>query len=259
MDGKEVGKAVSFDFGIDGHQYDAHEIGELVLWPMVDKAWHRRDLWRKRSFPGNNLRLAQRGWHRSAQYQVELKAVTYNDDYDGEEDEVTGLAVGHVMQLGIKWFVENDRKDMIIAQAQAEARQVSEATPEQLAIMGKGYEEDEDEDEDDEREAILPEHFDDPDCLLASSHTRYELSTSGKVEIETQQHIMDEEGEELWTSDSLTVAGGTELADSLYFTVPERYPSFHHDDIELIEAGLYVFGSPRSLIRALRQIQPVTA
>lgn len=234
--------------------FSAEEVAEKVMWPLIDDVW--RDDWREHSvvasdpfrYPRRGVipdRIVVRNTLPSSEYADSvLLASTIAGEGDVDEFGVP-LRESYVSLL-LKLYVDADAKDAMINRAIQEEENTSEEPEES------------EEDEDEHAELVVVEgvnyinNYDDPgDELLAVISTEFMFDSSGGAEIARKQWLAEPDGTLVWTPSMVVDKDDSDAIGSVYS--PE---AFTRTDVDLIEAGLYIFKAPEAIIRALRAIKP---
>lgn len=209
--------------------FDHRLVGSRVLWPLVDKLWE--DDWRKNSFLGNEMHISRRGNGSEGLMDVTVSAYTERESDDDFSTE--NIPIISTVEVTIHQHTTDERRDMIIDAAVADAEEV---------------------DPDDEDEITIND-FDDLDDVQTRVISSYLLDTDGELQINTGQAVTDIEGHEVWTLESRSHIPRLDPDNPetvVHSVIPSR---LHRHDMDLLESGLIVFRAPEALVKALQALK----
>lgn len=100
----------------------------------------------------------------------------------------------------------------------------------------------------------------DPDDLEFRLGSAYAFNAMGYAEVEKCQTITNRGGEIIWTSSLGKLTSSADTNDEFIIRGDADTPILKEDDMDRIEAGIYIFKAPHAIKRALEIIraEPVT-
>lgn len=214
------GEGLNFDFDLGPERiYDPETVADYVIWPLVDELWW--DDWRQNTFAGNANVSTRRGTHKGQKFDIAIRAFTdVWIDADDTKYTATDIELASVAVIEVESILEDDRRDMVLAAASNDSKQVQKYKRK---------------------------------TLLVKAAANYVFHSDGESGIESHQLVENNQGEVIWHLE--TTQKPPKIDEDNPDTVVLCDPMLREQDMELIEAGLYVFRAPRALIRALHEIK----
>lgn len=206
------------DFDFDStmfRSYDHVELAQRVVWPMVDTLW--RGDWRENSWPNDDLSVCRHGSYGGTNYGAQIGAYTETED-----------------------VADTDKNNPIISTAFLEVQEILDQQA-RLGILELAESE-----LDEMREASST--FD-KSQLIAKSCVAYKFDTDDDLEISSSTVLESPGGNVIWFED--TQSKDTDEHHDYYGLETPLYAQ----DLERIEAGLYVLKTPRAIMKTLQKIK----